>query len=117
MAEKRILCVSFDKLVSDSRCAELKEAGYSVTTSLQIDQAMELLGSEKFDLVVLGHRFPKAGKQAVARLAQGTKVPLVLVCGAGPDTDIPADARVYALQGPEGIVAAASQLLSAQRAA
>ena len=117
MAENKILCVSFDKLVSDSRCAVLKEAGYIVTATIRIEEAMELLGAEKFALVVLGHRFPKASKQAVATLAQQTKIPVVLVCGSGPDLEIPADARVYALQGPEGIVSAANKLLVAQRAA
>ncbi len=117
MAEKKILCVSFDKLVSDSRCAVLKEAGYIVTATIKIEEAMELLGAEPFDLIVLGHRFPKANKQAVATLAQQTKIPVVLVCGSGPDLEILADARVYALQGPEGIVSAANRLLVAQRAA
>ncbi len=117
MGEKKILCVSFDKLVSESRRAALQEAGYSVTATTNIEEAMQLLGAEKFDLLILGHRFFKASKQAAATLAQQTKVPVVLVCGATPETDIPADARVYALQGPEGIVSAVNKLLPAQRAA
>ena len=117
MTERKILCVSFDKLVSDSRRVALNEAGYSVTATIKIAEAMELLGAEKFDLIVLGHRFPKASKQAVAMLAQQAKIPVVLVCGSGPEMEIPADARVYALHGPEGIVSAAHKLLVAQRAA
>jgi DNA-binding NtrC family response regulator len=117
MAERKILCVSFDRLVSDSRYAALKEAGYSVTATIKIEEAMDLLGAEKFGSVVLGHRFSKASKQAVAALAQQAKIPVVLVCGAGADVEIPADARVYALQGPEGIVSAVNKLLVAQSAA
>jgi DNA-binding NtrC family response regulator len=117
MAAKKILCVSFDELVSGSRCAALKEAGYGVTEAIKIEKAIELLGSHTFDAVVLGHRFEKAGKQSVATLAQQTKTPVVLVCGAGADTEIPANVRVYALQGVEGILAAVNKLQAAERAA
>jgi DNA-binding NtrC family response regulator len=79
MAEKKILCVSFDKLVSDSRRVALNEAGYSVTATIKIEEAMELLGAEKFDLIVLGHRFPKASKQAVNNACAADQDP----CGAG----------------------------------
>jgi DNA-binding response OmpR family regulator len=117
MAEQKILCVSFDSLVSESRCAALREAGYRVTALMKIEDAVELLWVEKFDLVVIGHRFPKAGRQALATLAQQAETPVVLVCGARADVQIPASARVYALQGAEGIVSAANKLLATRKAA
>lgn len=117
MAENKVLCVSFDKLVSDSRCAALNEAGYGVTATMKIEQAPELLASEPFDVIVLGHRFSEEEKRAVAILAQQARIPVVLVCGASADTNIPADARVFALQGPEGIVSAVNRLVAARKAA
>jgi DNA-binding response OmpR family regulator len=114
MAERKVLCVSFDKTVSDSRCAVLRQGGYAVTAITTTEEALQLLGREKFDLVVIGHRFPKAHKQQLAAQAreQG-KVPVLLVCGASADTDIPAEARVYALEGAEGLLAAVRTLLPA----
>jgi CheY-like chemotaxis protein len=112
MPERKVLCVSFDKTVSDSRCAILRQGGYAVTAITSIEEALQLLGREKFDLVVIGHRFPKANKQAVAAQArEQRKTPVLLVCGASAETEIPADARVYALEGAEGLLAAVGKLL------
>ena len=117
MTKGKILCVSFDRLVSDSRCEALKEAGYDVTGTMKIEEAIELLWVEKFDLVVVGHRFPKAGREALSKLAHQAETPVVLVCGARADIEIPAEMRVYALQGAEGIVSAATKVLASRRAA
>lgn len=109
---QKVLCVSFDKTVSDSRCAMLRQGGYAVTAITSPDEALELLGREKFDLMIVGHRFPKADKQELAaRAREQWKIPVLLVCGASADTGIPADARVYALEGAEGLLAAVRTLL------
>ena len=102
MPERKILCVSFDKTVSDSRCAVLTQAGYVVTAITSTEEALQMLAREKFDLVVIGHRFPKGNKHELAMKAKG-KIPIVLVCGASADEEIPADARVYGLEGNEGL--------------
>ncbi|MBZ5683396.1 MAG: hypothetical protein LAP86_00045 [Acidobacteriia bacterium] len=36
--------------------------------------------------------------------------PVVLMCGAAPDYDIPASSRVYALEGSIGLLSALSRL-------
>ena len=112
MPERKVLCVSFDKTVSDSRCAILRQGGYAVTAITSPDEALQLLGREKFDLIIVGHRFPKANKQELAAQAREQwKTRVLLVCGATAETDIFADARVYALEGAEGLLAAVSTLL------
>jgi CheY-like chemotaxis protein len=112
MPERKVLCVSFDKTVSDSRCAMLRQGGYAVTAITSPDEALELLGREKFDLIIVGHRFPKADKQELAAQAREQwKIPVLLVCGASAETEIPADARVYALEGAGGLLAAVRTLL------
>jgi len=112
MPERKVLCVSFDKTVSDSRCAMLRQGGYAVTAITSPDEALELLGREKFDLIIVGHRFPTADKQELAAQAREQwKIPVLLVCGASADTEIPADARVYALEGAGGLLAAVRTLL------
>ena len=69
-----------------------------------------MLGKEKFDLIVIGHRFPKGNKHELAMKAKG-KVAIVLVCGASADEEIPADARVYGLEGNEGLLTCVKRLL------
>ncbi len=112
MPERKVLCVSFDKTVSDSRRDILTQGGYAVTAITSAEEALQLLAVEKFDLVVIGHRFPKADKQELARQARERwKIPVLLICGASAETEIGADARVYALEGAEGLLAAARKLL------
>lgn len=118
MPERKVLCVSFDKTVSDARWAALTTAGYAVIATTHMEEALKLVESEKFDLVIVGHRFSKADKRDLAVQAKEKwKTRVLLVCGASADADIPADARVYALEGSEGLLAAVRALLPAQAAA
>jgi len=118
MPERKVLCVSFDKTVSDSRCSVLRQGGYAVTAITSTEEALQLLGREKFDLVVIGHRFPKGKKLELAGQAgERWKTRVLLVCGASAETEIPADLRVYALEGAEGLRAAARKLLPVSSAA
>jgi hypothetical protein len=41
MPERMIPCVSFDRMVSDNRCITLKKAGYSVTATTNVDEALD----------------------------------------------------------------------------
>ncbi len=112
MPERKVLCISFDKTVSDSRSAILRQGGYAVTAITSAEEALQLLAREQFDLVVIGHRFPKADKQELAAQArQQWHTPVLLVCGAFAETEIPADARVYALEGAGGLLAAVRTVL------
>jgi CheY-like chemotaxis protein len=43
MPSPKILCVSFDRVVSESRSSSLKEAGYDVTAMTNIKEGLELL--------------------------------------------------------------------------
>ena len=113
MPSRKVLCISFDKVVSDSRCSSLREAGYEVTAITNIDEAMDLLSRETFDVVVLGHRFSKDEKYLTAAQAkEKSNAPVVLVCGGTPESEIPATSRVYALEGNAGLLSALSQLFS-----
>jgi len=114
MPERSVLCVSFDKVVSDARCAALQRAGYAVAAATQMPEALKLLATEKFALVVIGHRFPKSERHELAQKAKGQGASVLLVCGSSADAEIPAHARVYALEGVEGLVAAVNGLLPAK---
>jgi len=113
MRGQKVLCVSFDLAVSDLRCAALKKAGYSVTATINAREAVDLLSREQFDLVIVGHRFATADKYLLTVEAEEkANIPVLLVCGASADRDIPATGRVYALEGTAGLLAAAAALLS-----
>jgi len=113
MRGQKVLCVSFDLAVSDLRCAALKKAGYSVTATINAREAVDLLSREQFDLVIVGHRFATADKYLLTVEAEEkANIPVLLVCGASADRDIPAAGRVYALEGTAGLLTAAAALLS-----
>lgn len=116
---RKILCVSFDETVCRDRLEALQQAGYEVTGTLTIDEAFRLLDAEKkFDLVIIGHRFPKFDKQAlISEARERWHTPVLLVCGASADADLAADARVYALQGLDALVGAVARLAPGAAAA
>lgn len=118
MPRGRILCVSFDKTVSESREFALQEQGHEVITTTDIDQALEYLDSLKFDLIIIGHRFEKTDKQAlITEVHQRYHTPVLLVCGASADEDLEANVRVFAIQGLEGLIDAVNQVMEGQLAA
>ncbi len=112
MPRQRILCVSFDKTVSDSRAFALCEAGYDVTATTNVEDAFMQLDNIKFDLVIIGHRFEKTDKQVlISQARQRWHTPVLLVCGASAETDLHADARVFGIQGIAGVMEAVAKLL------
>ena len=115
MPKRRILCVSFDRIVSQNRCDALKEAGYDVTATSDVKVALELLSPGSFDAVIVGHRFSPEEKYLLAVEAEEkSNTRVILVCGSATrDSEIPATSRVYALEGSEGLLSALSALLSA----
>lgn len=118
MPEKRkILCLSFDKMVGDMRCDVLTEAGYEVTGETLAEYAFELLERHRFDLVIIGHRFDTKTKQELALSCQNHKTRVLLVCGRSEEREIAADGRVYALEGTVGLLKSVSGLFGERKAA
>jgi len=113
MRVRKVLCVSFDLAVSDIRCAALRSAGYAVTATINVAKALDFLSRERFDLVIVGHRFATADKYVITVEAEEKEnIPVLLVCGVSAENDIPAAGRVYALEGMAGLLTAAEALLS-----
>lgn len=107
----RVLCVSFDETVSHARVELLVRLGCDVVATIHPQEAVRLLAAQKFDVVVIGHRFPKTERHHLAEVSLRKKTRAVLVCGASTDADIPAAVRVYALEGDAGLRAALSSVL------
>lgn len=113
MHRRRILCVSLDKTISDDPYAVLTEAEYDVVATSDIHDALRLLSRERFDAVVVGHRFRRDEKYALAVEAKEKwNIPVVLVCSATAELEIPATCRVSALGGHAGLLSAVSEVVS-----
>jgi DNA-binding response OmpR family regulator len=116
MHKRRILCVSFDRMVSENRCTALRQVGYEVTATTDVKEALELLSPGRFDAVIVGHRFPPEEKYLLAVEAEEkSNTRVILVCGSATrESEIPTTSRVYALEGSEGLVSALSALFPAE---
>ena len=55
-AVKSVLIVSRDKMLRTTRAAVLQTGGYSVTTAVSDDEAMALLETRTYDLVLIGRK-------------------------------------------------------------
>ncbi|HEU5335513.1 MAG TPA: response regulator [Terriglobales bacterium] len=115
--KRTILCLSFDQTVSASRRAALEQAGYTVVAATGVPDALQMLSSVSFDLLIVGHRFSSADKHNLAVQAREKSTPVLLISGAAADPDIPADIRVYALEGTAGLVATVAGFLPVTAAA
>lgn len=112
MSQGKVLCLSYNKRVSDDRCSMLMQAGYNVVPCSDVEDALALLDRERFDAVIIGHRFATDDKYLLAVEAQEKwNTPVVLVCGATADSEIPAARRVYALQGHAAVAAALAEVM------
>jgi hypothetical protein len=80
MPKRRILCVSFDRMVSENRCTALKQVGYEVTATTDVKEALELLSPGRFDAVIVGHRFPPEEKYLLAVEAEEKSNTRVILC-------------------------------------
>ena len=84
--KRTILCLSFDQTVSASRKAALEEAGYAIVATANVPDALQMLSSVSFDLVIVGHRFSSADKHKLAAQARQKGTPLLLICGGAADS-------------------------------
>lgn len=117
MHRRKVLCVSLDKTSSDDPYAVLTEADCDVVATGDIQDALQLLSREKFDAVVISHRFHREEKYALAVEAKEKwNIPVVLVCSATAELEIPATCRVSALGGHAGLLSAVSEVVSGDMA-
>ena len=82
-----------------------------MTATTNVKEALELLSRERFDAAIVGHRFAAEEKQVLGVEAkEKSNTPVLLVCGASRDSQIPATSRVYALDGSAVLLSALSTL-------
>ena len=67
---KRILSISYDPSLLQTREMILRNAGYDVTSALGFVEAQRLCAEQQFDVIVIGHTIPIKDKLALIRCAK-----------------------------------------------
>ncbi len=112
MAQVKILCVAFDKTLKERLCTLLTRVGYEIVGTTRTKHAMQVLTGNEFDLIILGHRFPKKERRELSALARHKyEIKVLLMCDGSSDDEVPADDVVYALHGTDALLNAVDGLL------
>ena len=87
--QKRILVVSHDPALRDSRSALLLRAGFAVSAVGHNEEAMALMEQNKFDVVLIGRNshWPEAGLDERVRIAYPNQL-IVKIAQAGEPKSI-----------------------------
>ena len=85
MTERRVLAVDDEQETCDLLKMSLEREGYAVTTSTSAEQALELVGSVDFDLVITDLSMPEMGGLELCERVLGTRpnVPVIVITGQG----------------------------------
>jgi DNA-binding response OmpR family regulator len=86
LTPKRILVVSDDQMLRTTRVSILEKAGYAVCSAATADDAMGLLETESFDLILLGQEFRDTSTGLDQRLRE--KYPNLLTLKIQPTDDM-----------------------------
>ncbi len=117
-AAKRIVSVSSDPILLQTRNAVLRSAGYDVSDATGADDTKKLLDGSRFDVLVIGHTMPESVRRTLSEMGQRHATPVVLLClGRGQSSDIAADVRVDSSEGPAALLKAVAGLLGPRRRA
>lgn len=85
---RRILAVEDDPLLAEHVRAYLQRAGYDVTVTRDGTQGLRLAESEDFDLILMDILLPgTGGLEALQRLRQCRRVPVILMSALGAEQD------------------------------
>jgi len=63
----RILSISYDEALLNTRQWMLESLGHQVTSALGFTTALDLCREENFDYVIIGHSIPQPDKKAMVR--------------------------------------------------
>jgi CheY-like chemotaxis protein len=80
-SKKRILYVEYDPLTAGKRHALMVAAGYTVGVVMSSHQAIQLVGTDFFDLLVLSESIPQMELERISRVShnRAPKLPLLLL--------------------------------------
>lgn len=110
-----LLAVGLDSSLLGIHGPAWQSAGYFVTSTTSIREAILHVNEGDFDLVLLGHSIPAQSRERLTFLirASGSRIPVVCVTNSSSDSDKFADATIP--NEPEHLLQSIAELL-AQRA-
>jgi DNA-binding response OmpR family regulator len=107
---KRILSISYDRALLQTRRMLLEEAGFEVISASSFREAFDLCRVGAFDLLIIGHSIPPNDKASMIAAARRTaKAPILSI---RTDTEPPAqgaDFSVFGLEGPKVLLEAVKE--------
>jgi CheY-like chemotaxis protein len=79
-----VLSIGLDSRVLDTRALILRSVGYTVLTAMSVKEAVPLLQSNDFDVIVICHTLPTKDCERLVSLvrASGSRIPIVTVSGS-----------------------------------
>ncbi len=115
---KRILSISPDKHLLESRALLFRRAGFEVVSAINVWEALHAWQEERFDLVIIGHTMSKAEKDRVAEWAKSKQkdVPILALHNSRSVKVELADYWAYTDDGPAVLVAKVKQILDSSAA-
>ena len=110
---KRILSISYDESLLNTRQWILEQAGYDVTSALGFLDAQAECNKGGFDLIIIGHSVPRTDEAALALLSKKDCAGAILsLRKPGQPPLAEADYSTYR-SDPEGLLEAVRQAVGA----
>ena len=117
MPHTHVLAVGHDPMLLETRSQVLREAGYTVVSTISLSKSIVYFLDGDFDLILLCHSIRVAGRERLARLMRGhaPRTPIVTVVSYLGEKDPFADASIE--NDPEHLVAALREFLHGREGA
>jgi DNA-binding response OmpR family regulator len=110
---KRILCISYDRALLQTRKMLLEDAGYEVVEAEGFAEAMSVSSAQgpTLDLVILGHSItPEETELLISHIRANTRVP-VLALLRGCQSAVPGAARSIVSLDPGELLKVVREML------
>lgn len=113
-----ILSVSYDWSLLVTRDLVLRKAGYTVTSALGFVDAFRLCRQSKYDLAIVGHSMPLLDQQALLdEIRLSSNAPVLSLFRASDGALQGADYSLDAMEGPDALVHAVTEVIARRRRA
>lgn len=112
MSKARILSITYNESLMQTREMILRNAGYDVTSALGFVEAQSVCAEQPFDLVIVGHSIPTNDKLAIIKCAKA-RTGAVVLCLRKPNAPVLREADYSTDEtDPGGLVAAVKSALA-----
>ncbi len=111
----RILNISYERMLLDTRSAVLRAAGHAVRPARTFARALKLLQRSAFDLVIIGHSIPDKDTHSLVAAAHASGTPVLLMVRGTEQPDTEVELVFAAGDGPGALLWAIGSLLQPKK--